>query len=1012
MNKQSKQKCIHIINSMKQRRLLLTFLGILLGSTLLTETAEAANHYVRQGASGSGSDWTNAYATLPASLTRGDTYYVADGSYSSYTFDDDASGTSVITIKKATASDHGTDTGWTSTYGDGQAAFGEFQFTRPYYAIDGATRNESNWKDSAAYGIKTTGVRSSRLDGGHSPSGECSGDNLSFRYMHVGTNTTSYSTFSGGRSFYIGGFGGGSMACQNWTISKVLIQNTEEIQCAGGDGITVEDSYIYTVWAKEAMRGQIYCSNVVFRRNTLENACLTKPGTTDRCTAELAAWDGTSMDHWEVYGNTIWRYGSDIENSNGVILIGDNGWGGNIGPVTNNSVAYNNTIAGIIVAASDNYVQLNGGSGNVARNNLGYNSDTTVGFGANTVSNNMYATSNPFVNYSSGNFRLTAPTASGYTLSSPYNTDPDGNVRGADGVWDIGAYEYGGTSTPDTTPPTSPTNLVANATSQSSITVSWTAATDNIGVVRYDIERCQGLSCSNFAQVGTTQTSPFTDTGLSAATGYSYHVKAVDAAGNSSGWSNVVGATTQAPDTTPPTIPTNFSATAASSSIINLTWTASTDSVGVTGYKVERCSGSSCTTFTQVGTPTTNSYQDTNLSASTLYRYRVRAIDAAGNNSSYSSIAEATTQTPPPVSDSLMLGLSFNEGSGTTTQDVSGHDNTGTLQNGTAWNTTGKYSNSLTFDGVDDVVDIGNPSTLNLTSSFTLSAWIYPTNLSGDRDIITKVNGSSDYHLQITGNAVQVGFSNGGWYSATTTNTVPLNTWTHVAGVFNDASNTLTVYIGGTQSAQTTNVTATPQSTSNPVHVGMGWSGQNWNGRIDDVRIYNTALSQSEIQTDMNTPLSTGGSSPTPTACSLLTTPTLWNSDPNHASFGTPYDLFDSNNLTVKADCTSGSPTTMNLSIGKVNDSQLFSLMQGYYWNGTDWTSYTLNTCSGNQTGSWCQGTSSGTITNANINTGDQLNPQYFLGLTCRYTGSLPWKCGCQDSSCATPSWQLQGAGL
>lgn len=96
-------------------------------------------------------------------------------------------------------------------------------------------------------------------------------------------------------------------------------------------------------------------------------------------------------------------------------------------------------------------------------------------------------------------------------------------------------------------------------------------------------------------------------------------------------------------DTTPPTAPGTPSLTVASSSQINLSWIASTDNVGVTGYRVERCSGASCTSFAQVGTATTNSYSDTGLTASTSYSYRVRATDAAGNLSSYSSTASATT---------------------------------------------------------------------------------------------------------------------------------------------------------------------------------------------------------------------------------------------------------------------------------------------------------------------------------------------------------------------------------
>ena len=113
----------------------------------------------------------------------------------------------------------------------------------------------------------------------------------------------------------------------------------------------------------------------------------------------------------------------------------------------------------------------------------------------------------------------------------------------------------------DTTPPTSPTSLSATSPSQSSITVSWSPATDDVGVTGYQVERCLGLSCSNFTQVGTPTASPFTDTGLTASTGYSYHVRAVDAAGNVSGWSNVVSATTQGSPTfssCSTVTPTNF----------------------------------------------------------------------------------------------------------------------------------------------------------------------------------------------------------------------------------------------------------------------------------------------------------------------------------------------------------------------------------------------------------------------------------------------------------------------
>lgn len=175
---------------------------------LLATAVQAANVFIRDGASGSGADWSDALDDLPASLTRGNTYYIADGTYAGYTFDDDASGTTTITIKKCSASDHGTETGYVSTYCDGQANFsGQFAFTRPYYVINGAYRNDSDWKSTSSYGFRVQNFRASRLDGGHSPSTECSADNITVQYTHVGTSGTTFSGFYDGEGLYLAGFG-------------------------------------------------------------------------------------------------------------------------------------------------------------------------------------------------------------------------------------------------------------------------------------------------------------------------------------------------------------------------------------------------------------------------------------------------------------------------------------------------------------------------------------------------------------------------------------------------------------------------------------------------------------------------------------------------------------------------------------------------------------------------------------------------------------------------------------
>src|SRR6202049_1366504 len=232
-------------------------------------------------------------------------------------------------------------------------------------------------------------------------------------------------------------------------------------------------------------------------------------------------------------------------------------------------------------------------------------------------------------------------------------------VRATDAANNLSAYSNisSATTSPDTTPPTAPSALTATAASSTQINLSWTASADNVGVTGYLIERCQGAGCTVFAQIGTTTgtTTTFSDSSLTPSVSYSYRVRATDAANNLSAYSNISSATTS-PDTTPPTAPSALTATAASSSQINLRWTASADNVGVTGYLIERCQGAGCAVFAQIGTVTTTTFSDSALAPSISYSYRVRATDAAGNSSAYSNISSATTSadTTPPTTPSAL----------------------------------------------------------------------------------------------------------------------------------------------------------------------------------------------------------------------------------------------------------------------------------------------------------------------------------------------------------------------
>lgn len=199
----------------------------------------------------------------------------------------------------------------------------------------------------------------------------------------------------------------------------------------------------------------------------------------------------------------------------------------------------------------------------------------------------------------------------------------------------------------DTQAPSVPVGLASTATTSSSISLSWTASTDNVGVTGYQVLRAPGASGGTFSQVATSSTNSFVNTGLAANTTFRYQVRAVDAAGNASAVSNTVTVTTQSGgggDTQAPSVPANLVAPATTTSSISLGWSASTDNVGVTGYQILRAPGASGGTFTQIASSTTTSFVNTGLSANATFRYQVRAVDAAGNVSAVSNTVTATTQ--------------------------------------------------------------------------------------------------------------------------------------------------------------------------------------------------------------------------------------------------------------------------------------------------------------------------------------------------------------------------------
>jgi len=213
----------------------------------------------------------------------------------------------------------------------------------------------------------------------------------------------------------------------------------------------------------------------------------------------------------------------------------------------------------------------------------------------------------------------------------------------------------------------------------------------------------------------------------------------------------------------------------------------------------------------------------------------------------------------------------FNEGSGNTTLDASGNGNSGTLS-GPSWTTAGHYANALSFNGTNAYVEAANSNSLNPGTAATFSAWVYM--LAANADISSVINKWSqtidDEYLFGLDSSNRLNFSwqtTGGntwgqpsYYIVTGNSQVPLSTWTYITVVRNGPA--VSFYINGSLDA-----TFSAAADTNPFRSGINTlriGGQNrggmvrvLNGTIDEVRMYNQALTPAQIQSDMNTPIST-----------------------------------------------------------------------------------------------------------------------------------------------------------
>ena len=268
-----------------------------------------------------------------------------------------------------------------------------------------------------------------------------------------------------------------------------------------------------------------------------------------------------------------------------------------------------------------------------------------------------------------GTATATAYTFTGLTCGTSYTLGVDAyDAAGNHSPETTGVFST--SACPDTTPPSTPTGLVVSSAGQTSVALTWNASTDNVGVAGYGVY-------NNGTLIASSTSTGYTLTGLTCGTSYSVAVDAYDAAGNRSSRATVTTSTVACPDNQRPTAPTGIALGTRTTTSISVTWTASTDNMGVAGYDLfeDPFAGG-----TQVGTAVATAYTFTGLTCGSSYTVGVDAYDAAGNRSPETTLVLSTSSCPPdttPPSTPTGLATSGVGQTGATLSWTASGDNVG-----------------------------------------------------------------------------------------------------------------------------------------------------------------------------------------------------------------------------------------------------------------------------------------------------------------------------------------------
>ncbi|WP_158625245.1 nucleoside hydrolase-like domain-containing protein [Corallococcus terminator] len=297
--------------------------------------------------------------------------------------------------------------------------------------------------------------------------------------------------------------------------------------------------------------------------------------------------------------------------------------------------------------------------------------------------------------------------------------------------------------------------------------------------------------------------------------------------------------------------------TVASGSVVNLSATGSTDPDGDTlSYQwfqyLEAGTHAQAVALTGATTRDVRFTAPTVSTASTVHL--ILAVRDNGSPALTRYRRVVVTVQPSSGGDPSLRGeWKLDEGQGGTTADGSSFQQSGTLLNGPVW-VAGHQGSAVEFDGVDDRIDLGNPTHLRLTGAMTLSAWVFIDDFAGNGRIVNKQGGSGSRgwslnveaggfaSFQVASSATQLVLVNGA-------SSLPTGQWIHLAGTY-EPGVALRLWVNGVQDAALT--TGVPASQYNPsLNVALGnrpGGGTPFNGRIDAVRVYDRVLGAAELQ--------------------------------------------------------------------------------------------------------------------------------------------------------------------